>query len=171
MISFSSLESLVDLRLLKKGLLGLSLGVLALIPVDLATLPLSARGGFAFGGKGEAPMKTGSAVQEKSLFSSTPSEPLSAYESSFQKSSLFGLATPEAPLPVFQSSIAELVKDLRLKGVVILDEAEAIIEDARTQKGAFVKAGEKIGELTVKEIKEGAIVLSYYGEDKEMRIE
>lgn len=161
MIPFSSLESLVELRLLKKGLLGLSLGVLALIPVDLATLPF----------KGVAPIKTNSPVQEKSVSFSTSSESLSSYEASFQKSSLFGLATPETPLPVFKSSIAELTKDYRLKGVVILDQPEAILEDARTQKSTFVKVGDKLGELTIKEIREGAIVLEYYGETKEMRIE
>lgn len=161
MISFSAFETLIDFKLLKKSFVGLSLGVLALIPVDLATLPL----------KGVAPMKNASPVQEKSFSSSTPSEPLSSYESSFQKSSLFGLATPEAPLPVFKSSIAELTKDYRLKGVVILDQPEAILEDARTQKNTFLKVGDKLGELTVKEIKEGSMILSYYGEDRELRIE
>ena len=57
----------------------------------------------------------------------------------------------------------ELVKDYRLKGVMIMGEPEAIVEDARTQKSVFVKAGEKLGDLTVKEIKEGQIVLSLAG--------
>ena len=72
---------------------------------------------------------------------------------------------------VTKSSIAELSKDYRLKGVVIVDEPEAIIEDARTQKSQFVKVGDSVGEMKVKEVREGAAVLSYYGEEKEMRIE
>lgn len=153
-------ETVLDLKLLRKSFLGISLGILAFIPVDLVMI--------ASKGKVEPnsePQAQADTVNASSL------ESLSSYESAFQKSVLFGLYHPESNLPVLQSSIAELAKDYRLKGIIILDEPEAILEDARTQKSTFVKIGDKVGELTVKEIKEGSLVLSYYGEEKEMRIE
>ena len=72
--------------------------------------------------------------------------------------------------PVLQASLTELVKDYRLKGVILMDEPEAIIEDARTQATIILKKGERLGDLSVKEIKEGLIVLTYLGEEVKMEI-
>ena len=51
-----------------------------------------------------------------------------------------------------------------------MDEPEAIVEDAKTQKSLFVKIGDPLGDLVVKEIKEGYIVLSYVGEEIRLEI-
>ena len=156
----SLFESSLDLKLIRNGFFTLSLVGLLFIPLDLVRLSQKERADASVGG----------ALPFGSSFSGSSPEPLSSYEEALKGSRIFGYADPQTSLPAIQSSIAELVKDLRLKGVVILDEAEAIIEDARTQKSAFVKTGDKVGELTVKEIKEGVVVLTYYGEEREMRI-
>lgn len=148
-----------DLKLLRKSFLLFSLTVFCFIPFDLLALSFEGKPKLAPGALASIPD------------SISPPESLSSYEQAFQTSSFFGLAKPDAPLSVLKSSIAELTKDYRLKGVVIMDQSEAIVEDARTQKSTFVRVGDKLGELEVKEIKEGSIILTYYGEEKEMRIE
>ncbi len=150
---------MINLGLIKKTFLGLSAGLLIFIPFNL--------GMTSFGSK----IAVSEISEERNSSLSFPLESLSFYEESFQKSSLFGLSTPQASLTVLRSSIAELAKDYRLKGVVILDEPEAIFEDARIQKSIFLKAGDRLGELEIKKVKEGSVVLGYYGEEKEMRIE
>ncbi len=95
-------------------------------------------------------------------------EPFEAYQKAFERSGLFGNVSEAGPQ--FQSvPIAELAKDFRLKGVVLMDEPEAIIENAKTQSSSFVRQGQKVGELEIKTIKEGYVVLSY-GKD-EVRLE
>lgn len=158
-MSSYSLGSVIELGLMRKTLMGLVLGVLIFIPLDL---------GFTSLGTKVTISKTSNPGNASSDFSL---EPLSFYEEPFQKAILFGFSSPQVPLTVLRTSIAELAKDYRLKGVVILDEAEAIFEDARTQKIIFLKEGERLGELEIRDIKEGSVVLGYYGEEKEMRIE
>lgn len=108
---------------------------------------------------------------EASAAAALPSavRPLADYEEAFQKNSLFG-AGPNS-FSVLKSSISELLKDYRLKGVVLGNEPEAILEDARTQRSVFVKQGASLGELTIKSIQEGAVVFVYYGEEKELKIQ
>jgi len=154
-------ENLLDLNLIRRSFFILSLTILLFIPLDLVRLSQKEKADASTGGA----LSPGLSLGKESL------EPLSVYEESLKGSRLFGFAETPSSLPAIQSSIAELTKDYRLKGVVILDEPEAIIEDARTQKSTFVKSGDKMGELTVKEIREGVVVLAYYGEEKELRIQ
>ena len=93
------------------------------------------------------------------------------YEKSFQGRGFLGGGENLSGLAVLKTSINELVKDYRLKGTVILSEPEAIVEDARTQKTIFVKTGQQLGELKVKEVAEGKLVLAYYGEETVLLIE
>ncbi len=155
----------LDMKILRNGFIFCFLGVILLTCADVISLSFKAHS-FAKNTVLDPRLKHSGMTRDKSSL-----EPLSSYEEAFQKSALFGLYTEAANLPVFKSSIQELTKDLRLKGIVVLDQAEAIIEDARTQKNTFLKTGDSIGELTVKEIKDGAIVLSYYGEEKELKIQ
>jgi hypothetical protein len=97
-------------------------------------------------------------------------KPLDSYESAFQAGGLLGIAAPTG-LTALKSSIAELAKDYRLQGVVVLDQPEAILQDARTQKTVFVKKGDRLGELTIKEIKEAAVILACYGEETVLQIQ
>ena len=52
-----------------------------------------------------------------------------------------------------------------------MGEPEAIIEDAKTQKTLFVKAGEPLGDLTVKEVKEGVVILASSGGEISLKIQ
>ena len=153
------LESYFDFKLFKKSLVGLSVGIWVFLPVDFFHAQQNGTGTEAQGSSLEG-------VSKAAGF-----QPLAFYENAFRSSSLFGTAVSEIGTAVFKSSLADLAKDYRLKGVVILDIPEAILEDARTQKTIFVKPGDSVGELQVKEIREGAIILTAYGEEKELRIE
>jgi type II secretory pathway component PulC len=155
----SWIDHWVDLKLLRKILLILVAIPLVLIPADAIRL---SRGKLLI----QIPAKQAGGTVKATL----PLEPVSAYQSVFEKSSLFGnLANAAAPM--IKASILELAKDFRLKGVVIASEPEALIEDARTQKTTFVHVGQALGELSVKEIREGLVVLEYLGEETRMEIQ
>lgn len=155
----ATVERYFDLELVKKAGLGLAAAALLIIPIDIS-LQL-----FSKFSNREIKAATLPALQKRTA------QPLDHFESAFQAGGLFGGAATPSGLTVLKTSISEMVKDYRLKGVVILSEPEAIIQDARTQQSIFVKAGEKLGELTVKEIREGKIVLTYYGEETALQIE
>ena len=157
-MNFELIHSILDLKLLKKSLTGLSLGLLALIPADW--MIQTGKGGLQkFSGVPPAP----------EIHFEIP--PLSSYEAVFERSVFFGAYQPSAAGPVLQQSLEELIKDYRLKGVAILDKPEAIFEDARTQQSIFVREGDKLGEVNVKKIQDGTVILSYFSEEKELRIQ
>ena len=158
MISLSLIENHLDLKLLKQVWIAIAGRVLVIMLAD-----------FGWGILGNRPRLAISQTFDASSYS-IKTKPLENYESAFQTGGLLGTANP-AGLAVLKSSIGELAKDYRLQGVVILDKPEAILQDARTQKTIFVKTGESLGELTVKEIREGSIVLTCYGEDATIKIE
>ena len=151
------LEDFLDLKLFRKGFLMLSVGILPLALVD----------GLWIGFKGESrvrgPLSSLEMSERKVL------EPLAFYESVFDKDTLFGKVSAAMGTSVLKTPISELAKDFRLKGVVLAGEPEAIVEDARTQKTSFVKAGGKVGDLDVKKIEEGRIVLT--NGDQEISLE
>ena len=146
-ISVESLTRTIDLELAKRIFIYLSGAVLLCIPADIFSTVL------------QRPMPPGA---EKPLPAAPAVRPEAqdAYLRVFDRSTLFGGA-PAASLLVPQVSPTELVKDYRLKGVVLKGgDSEAVIEDARTQRSSFVKKGETLGGLTVKEIGEGFVILS-----------
>ncbi|MCX7662037.1 MAG: hypothetical protein N2Z79_05095 [Candidatus Omnitrophica bacterium] len=59
----------------------------------------------------------------------------------------------------------ELIKDLTLLGIISGEPNQAIIEDKRNNKTYFLKEGEFLGELQVKSIKEGRVILEYRGRE------
>jgi len=148
----------IDLESAKKTFLLLSAVCLILIPADGIRILIK------------------QPAQSKSMVSA-PINPIVKLESeqsyleAFEASTLFGNGSSAASAPVLQASLTELTKDYRLKGVVLTDDSEAIIEDARTQKTQFVKKGASLGDLVVKEIGEGFIVLTYLGMDTKLEIQ
>lgn len=152
------MDSTIDLELAKKVFLGLSAGTLMLIPAD---------GLWTYYKKIPVVHLSKSAV----IPASEKPELLSAYQENFERNTLFGTVMESGQAPALKASIAELVKDYRLKGVVFLGEPEGILEDARTQKTVFVKAGHMVGDLTVKEIKEGSMMLEYLGEEVQLEVQ
>lgn len=154
------LDSFIDLEFSKKVFLRLSAAALLLIPADGLWIHLR-----------KFPAKTVNLSQAYLETSKQAREPFASYQAVFDKNTLFGAVAANASTPVLKASIAELVKDYRLKGVILTAEPEAIVEDARTQKTVFVKVGQQVGDLTVKEIKDGMMVLSYLGEEIKLEIQ
>lgn len=108
----------------------------------------------------------------KTEIADLPVESQSAYLSVFDQGTLFGNpVSASGSSQVLLSSASDLIKDYRLLGVVLGGAAEAIVEDARTQKTNFVKIGDRVGELTVKDIREGFIVLDYLNNDVKLEIQ
>lgn len=151
------LERWVHLKQMRKSFFLLSILPLALIPVDWLSIHFKTN-------SSAAPLS----IQPDIL--KTPRESLSAYQLAFEKSSLFGNISNQ-PLIADRVAIAEIVKDYRLKGVVIMNEPEAMIEDARTQKINYLRKGSQVGELVVKEIKEGLVVLLYGTQEARLEIQ
>lgn len=153
------LDSTIDLEVARKVLLGLCVGVLVLIPIDALWISF---------GKIPAVSPQSHALAQGAR---KPVENLAEYQKTFEKNTIFGIVAGNSPTMAVRSSIAELAKDYRLKGVVFMGEAEAILEDAKTQKTFFVKIGQPVGDLTVKEIKEGFMILSYLGEEIKLEVQ
>ena len=130
---------------------------------------------------------TGELKEEKKLMEEVSGDPpfdsagmmisndrLLEYETRIGHSSFFGYRPkPEADQAVsfIKSNIRDLTKDLRLKGVVILSDPEAILEDASSQKSFFVKKGDSVGELIVRTISNDSLTLGYQNEETTLRIQ
>ena len=68
-----------------------------------------------------------------------------------------------------QSKIQEFTKSLKLVGISWSSDPDAMIEDTKAARTFFIKKDQKIGELTVKEIAKDKVILTYEGEDVELR--
>lgn len=58
-------------------------------------------------------------------------------------------------------TLRELVKDLRLVGIVPGDEPQAIIEDKKNGQTLFLKKGEQIEGIEIRQIQDGRVVLGF----------
>lgn len=69
-----------------------------------------------------------------------------------------------------RSLMEEIVQNLRLVGISWSDDPVAIIEDTNRKQAFFLKKGQKINDLTVKEIYyKDKVILSYAGQEIELR--
>lgn len=119
---------------------------------------------------------TKNAQNEEAVIPATKS--MTLYLANIQKRNIFlpyekkevaleDLASPEA------KNITALVKDLRLVGISWLDSPEsasAMIEDTKTGNTYFLKQGDNVNELTIKNIFADRIVLSYQGEELAIKL-
>jgi type II secretory pathway component PulC len=65
--------------------------------------------------------------------------------------------------------IKDLIKDISLVGIITKqDKLVAIIEDKRVNKSYFLNEGDSLGELIIKSIQEGKVILDYYGQEVEL---
>ncbi len=151
------LDTAVDLDLAKKAFLFLSAASIFIMPLDALCIYLQ--------------QTKPTRLNPVSQTLPQKSEPLESYLTHFERSALFGNASSSLGAPALRASLGELTKDYRLQGVILGAEPEAIIQNARTQKTIFVKKGGLLDELTVKEIKEGSIVLAYLGEEIRLEIQ
>jgi len=67
------------------------------------------------------------------------------------------------------SKIMELTQNLKLVGIAWSDNPDAMIEDSKAQRTFFVKKGQMIGEIKVKDITRDKVVLTYDNEVWELR--
>ncbi|MDD4939661.1 MAG: hypothetical protein PHE18_05205 [Candidatus Omnitrophica bacterium] len=65
--------------------------------------------------------------------------------------------------------ILEATKDLKLVGIAWSNNPDAMIEDAAAKKTFFIKRGEMIGGIKVQAIFKDKVVLSYEGEEVELK--
>lgn len=66
---------------------------------------------------------------------------------------------------VTKSTLSELAANLRLAGIIVDKQPQAIIEDTKQKKTYFLSKGDFIGEIKVEDILESKVILSY-GEEK-----
>jgi type II secretory pathway component PulC len=74
-------------------------------------------------------------------------------------------AGPKAP----SSKIIEATQNLKLVGISWSNDPDVMIEDAKAGRTFFVKRGQTIGEIKVQAIFKDRVVLSYDGEEIELR--
>lgn len=65
--------------------------------------------------------------------------------------------------------VNELIKSLKIVGIYVGDEREAMIEDSAADKTYFLKRGQTIKGATIKEIGKDTITLEFKGETVELR--
>ncbi|HNV86002.1 MAG TPA: hypothetical protein PKL97_03435 [Candidatus Omnitrophota bacterium] len=75
---------------------------------------------------------------------------------------------PKASSKPAEAGILEKVKDLALIGIVKTGNMEAILKDKKTNRTTFVRVGQRIGELEVKQIKESSIILKSKDNETEL---
>jgi hypothetical protein len=67
------------------------------------------------------------------------------------------------------SRLMEMTQNLKLVGISWSNDPDAMIEDTKTTRTFFIKRGQMISELKVKDIAKDKVVLTYDGEDVELR--
>lgn len=75
----------------------------------------------------------------------------------------------QAEMKVTSSRILDATETLKLVGISWSNDPDAIIEDTKDTKTFFVKTGQKIGDVKVQAIFKDKVVLSYQGEETELK--
>lgn len=71
--------------------------------------------------------------------------------------------------PVFSAKMADMTASLKLVGISMSDNPDAMIEDTKLQKTYFVKMGSTVGDLRVDLITKDKVVLKYNKELFELK--
>jgi len=77
--------------------------------------------------------------------------------------------TDDAGVKAPSSKIMEATANLKLVGISWSDDPDAMIEDTKLLRTFFMKRGQMIGEVRVQAIFKDKVVLSYAGEEVELR--
>lgn len=160
---FLSIWEQLDLRGVKRCLIALAGVVCVAIVVDQALL--SSRPGGVQETIPEAVPGDLLSKNEEAM------EPPEVFREAAAKRNLFHVTEAPPGGGERKAAIRELVKDYRLKGIALFQAPEGIVEDAATGRAVFVKKGELLGAVRVKEIKEESVVLSRDGEEVELKIQ
>ena len=92
-------------------------------------------------------------------------KPSSFYSSMAKKRNLFKQLTANPVIiPEVGIDIRQLVKDLKLIGIVLDERPQAVIEDRKTKSVLYLSEGNAIGELKISKISESSVTLSYGAE-------
>lgn len=67
-----------------------------------------------------------------------------------------------------ESSAAQINRQLKLVGILLDQNPQAIIEDAESRQTFFVSAGERVGEARVEEIRADRVILIFHEERVEL---
>lgn len=86
-------------------------------------------------------------------------------------SALFGKRAAVAQIEAEEIRIEDLMRTYSLKGIALTGDPEAIVQDLNQQKMFFVKIGDSLGPLKIKEIAEGKIIVSYQNQEGNLSIE
>jgi hypothetical protein len=91
---------------------------------------------------------------------------LDTYQKIITQKNIFAppVADKSKPAVGTETTLSGLAKDLRLVGIIPGDDPQAIIEDKKNSQTLFLKIGERIGEIEIKEISNGKVVLGYNSE-------
>lgn len=100
----------------------------------------------------------------------TPLQPYEFYTKEIGKRELFTPLIPrEAGKPEAVVTLKDLAADLSLIGVIESDSRlQAIVEDRKQRKTYFLYKGDSIGEIEVKDVLEGKVILGYEDEELEL---
>jgi hypothetical protein len=71
--------------------------------------------------------------------------------------------------PVFSTKMADMTATLKLVGISMSDDPDAMVEDTKIEKTFFVKVGSMIGDLRVDDIAKDKVVLKYNKELFELK--
>ncbi|MDD5195107.1 MAG: hypothetical protein PHQ96_05495 [Candidatus Omnitrophica bacterium] len=63
---------------------------------------------------------------------------------------------------------ADLIKDMKLVGIISGANPQAVIEDGKTERTFYLNKGQSIDEFLLDDIQEGKIILNYKGERYEL---
>ena len=106
---------------------------------------------------------------EQSLAEEPVKKPYSYYQSEISGKDLFKPLVLDIPETKEETGvpIEEIIANLSLLGLVSGASPQAIIEDKKMNKTFFLRSGESLGDVTLKEISEaeGRVVLIYNGEE------
>ena len=97
-------------------------------------------------------------------------EPIESFQKKWEARHLF-FATPKAAVPAQTLGIEDKVRELSLIGLVSTGEPEAIVKDTRLGQTYFLKKGQKVRDMQVKEVRKNSIVLKSGKEEKEIFID
>ncbi|MDP2939552.1 MAG: hypothetical protein Q8O13_05715 [Candidatus Omnitrophota bacterium] len=121
-------------------------------------------------GKSTQPAESNLAALKKDSGLSEP-VPLDYYSKQIAKRDIFK-SPLEKEQPSDQTSVnatlQELIANLRLTGIILDKQPQAIIEDTKTKKTYFLNKGDYIGDIKVEEIQESKVILIYQEEKIEL---
>lgn len=70
-----------------------------------------------------------------------------------------------------EKNITDMTSSLKLVGIILSGEPEAVFENQQNQETVFLQKGARINEAVVEEIREGVVTLNYAGQKIDMRVD